>query len=187
MISPYIPLIFMGEEYAEENPFLFFISHNDETLIESVRAGRRAEFSAFHQPGTSPDPQSVETFESSKLNWDLLGVKKHRSMFKYYKRLIDFRKRSKVLSKLDKDGIHAEALKTQQVLIVKRWNVEETIFCILNFSAQSQLISEFIPLEASLIFNSQDIEIQSFEQHSASFKNITIPSQTLFIFSQNHV
>jgi len=185
--SPFIPLIFMGEEYAEENPFLFFVSHHDEKLIEAVRKGRQEEFSAFHQNGHPPDPQSIETFESSKLNWNLLHLDKHASMFEYYKELIALRKQSKVLGNLDRNCLDAQALIAEQTVILKRWNSEESIFCILNFSAESQIISEIIPKTASLIFNSQAHgNIQS-PPSSTTFKTITATAETLLIFSQSHV
>jgi maltooligosyltrehalose trehalohydrolase len=46
-LSPYIPLLFMGEEYGEDNPFYYFVSHSDKLLIEQVREGRKDEFKAF--------------------------------------------------------------------------------------------------------------------------------------------
>ncbi|WP_421943106.1 malto-oligosyltrehalose trehalohydrolase [Pedobacter sp.] len=186
-ISPFIPLIFMGEEYAEENPFLFFVSHKDHELIEAVRKGRKAEFSAFHQQGEAPDPQSSKTFESSKLNWEQLKLEEHKSMFAYYKRLIALRKHSKVLKNLDRDCIHAEALTTQQTIMLKRWNAEETLFCILNFSDQCQSISEFIPRNASLIFSSEEKIDEQFEALTNSLKTIIISPETLLIFSESHV
>ncbi|MDP9132517.1 MAG: malto-oligosyltrehalose trehalohydrolase [Nitrospirota bacterium] len=70
LLSPHLPLLFMGEEYGEEHPFQFFCSFSDSTLIENVRLGRRREFEAFHAQGVEvPDPQACETFEASRLTW----------------------------------------------------------------------------------------------------------------------
>ncbi|MCP9236075.1 malto-oligosyltrehalose trehalohydrolase [Lewinella sp. JB7] len=70
LLSPFTPLIFMGEEYGERNPFPYFVHHGDEALIEAVRKGRAAEFAAFQHDGhTVPDPQAEETFRSAKLSW----------------------------------------------------------------------------------------------------------------------
>ncbi len=70
LLSPFTPLIFMGEEYGERGPFPYFVHHGDEPLIKAVRKGRAAEFAAFHSPGhTVPDPQSEATFESAVLSW----------------------------------------------------------------------------------------------------------------------
>ena len=69
LLSPYLPLLFMGEEYGEENPFPFFCSFGDPELVEAVRAGRKKEFEAFTWQGEVPDPQGEETFASAKLSW----------------------------------------------------------------------------------------------------------------------
>ena len=72
MISPCVPLIWMGEEYGETRPFPFFSSFSEPGLIEAVRRGRREEFAAleFDWGKDIPDPQSAETFLSAKLQWD---------------------------------------------------------------------------------------------------------------------
>ncbi len=69
LLSPYSPLLFMGEEYGETRPFLYFVSHEDPGLIEAVRSGRRREFTAFGWPGEVPDPAAAGTFEASRLSW----------------------------------------------------------------------------------------------------------------------
>jgi maltooligosyltrehalose trehalohydrolase len=73
LLSPYVPLLFMGEEYGETNPFHYFISHGDAQLVEAVRKGRREEFAAFGWGDTVPDPQSETTFENSRLGSSRLG------------------------------------------------------------------------------------------------------------------
>jgi maltooligosyltrehalose trehalohydrolase len=70
LLAPYVPLLFMGEEYGEPQPFQYFCSFRDPTLIENVRAGRRREFEAFHKDGAAvPDPQAESTFAASRLSW----------------------------------------------------------------------------------------------------------------------
>jgi maltooligosyltrehalose trehalohydrolase len=66
LLSPHLPLLFMGEEYGETNPFLFFCSFGDRELIENVRHGRRRDYSLV---GEVPDPNSEATFQASKLSW----------------------------------------------------------------------------------------------------------------------
>ncbi|MDQ3702362.1 MAG: malto-oligosyltrehalose trehalohydrolase, partial [Chloroflexota bacterium] len=68
LLSPYVPLLFMGEEYGETNPFLYFVSHGDPALAEAVRQGRRREFETF--AGDVPDPQAEATFEASRPGWE---------------------------------------------------------------------------------------------------------------------
>jgi maltooligosyltrehalose trehalohydrolase len=70
LLSPFVPLLFMGEEYGEDAPFQFFSDHIDEEIATATREGRRREFAAFAQFGQEiPDPQSAGTFEASKLTW----------------------------------------------------------------------------------------------------------------------
>jgi maltooligosyltrehalose trehalohydrolase len=66
LLSPFIPLLFMGEEYGERAPFHYFIDHGDEALIEAVRKGRLAEFKPFGWKNIS-DPYAMDTFENSRL------------------------------------------------------------------------------------------------------------------------
>jgi maltooligosyltrehalose trehalohydrolase len=68
LLSPFIPLLFMGEEYGEPAPFQFFCDHIDEEIAVATREGRRAEFASFARfGGEIPDPQDVATFQRSKL------------------------------------------------------------------------------------------------------------------------
>lgn len=72
MLSPCVPLLWMGEEYGETRPFPFFCSFADPDLVAAVRRGRREEFAnlAFSWGDGIPDPQAIETFLSAKLQWE---------------------------------------------------------------------------------------------------------------------
>ena len=69
LLSPFVPMLFMGEEYGEPAPFQFFSDHIDEEIATATRDGRRREFAAFAEFAGEevPDPQDPETFERSKL------------------------------------------------------------------------------------------------------------------------
>jgi maltooligosyltrehalose trehalohydrolase len=69
LFSPYIPLVFMGEEYGEEKPFSFFCSFSDQHLIHAVREGRKREFQDLVQHGSLVDPQAESTFAAARLSW----------------------------------------------------------------------------------------------------------------------
>ena len=69
ILSPYVPLLFMGEEYGETNPFQYFIDHGDDRLVAAVRDGRRREFESFGWGSDVPDAQDDATFRRSKLDW----------------------------------------------------------------------------------------------------------------------
>ncbi|MGZ5285802.1 MAG: malto-oligosyltrehalose trehalohydrolase [Flavisolibacter sp.] len=140
MLSPYIPMLFMGEEWSEPNPFLYFVSHTDPDLAEAVRKGRQEEFADFFN-GTDlevPDPMATETFLTSKLQWDLLTEEPHRTLFNYYKDLIAFRKTQPALFNLDRQHLHVEVKKEQQLLILQRWHEDQHLICFLNFSTKQE-------------------------------------------------
>ncbi|MBU1124456.1 MAG: malto-oligosyltrehalose trehalohydrolase, partial [Candidatus Omnitrophica bacterium] len=98
IFSPFVPLLFMGEEYGEEAPFLYFVSHGDESLIQAVREGRKKEFSSFSWQGECPDPQAEKTFFDSRLNAALRNKGHHQALFGFYKKLIQLRKKIPALS-----------------------------------------------------------------------------------------
>lgn len=101
--SPYIPMIFMGEEYGDVNPFLFFESFKDPYLIEAVRNGRKREFS-FDENFKPKEPHEVETFIESKLNFDLLTNRENKFIFEYYQNLIALKKQ-KIIGNSDRNKI----------------------------------------------------------------------------------
>ncbi|HZG00138.1 MAG TPA: malto-oligosyltrehalose trehalohydrolase, partial [Chitinophagales bacterium] len=138
LTSPFLPLLFMGEEYGEPNPFQYFVSHTDLDLVEAVRKGRKAEFKEFHAQGEAPDPQSKETFERSKLQWETRDREPHRTMFAYYKHLVALRKKHNVLNKLNRWNLKATADEKTQVLTLCRWQDDEHLVCFLNFSKSNQ-------------------------------------------------
>ena len=70
LLSPYVPMLFMGEEYGETAPFLYFTDHGDPALIEAVREGRKREFLEIERHGDPPDAQAEETYQRSRLQWD---------------------------------------------------------------------------------------------------------------------
>jgi maltooligosyltrehalose trehalohydrolase len=92
LTAPYIPMLFMGEEWAASSPFLYFADHEDEELRRSVAEGRKQEFAAFGFDGDVPDPEERETYEESKLNWEELQDGKHAEMLIWVKRLIQVRR-----------------------------------------------------------------------------------------------
>ena len=97
LLSPYVPLIFMGEEYGETNPFQYFVNHGDEKLVNAVREGRRKEFEAFGWGDDVPDPQSEETFARSKLDWAKTTTSPHRELRALYRDLLRLRKEERAL------------------------------------------------------------------------------------------
>jgi maltooligosyltrehalose trehalohydrolase len=134
LLSPSIPMLFMGEEYGETAPFLFFISHGDAQLVESVRAGRKREFEGFLHQGEPPDPQAIETFESSKLNWDLRQVPPHRNLWLFYQQLLQLRTEHPALGCGDRENMEVSVLEAEGILKIRRWQQNQQVLCLFNVS-----------------------------------------------------
>jgi maltooligosyltrehalose trehalohydrolase len=96
ILSPFVPLVFMGEEYGEMAPFQYFTSHGDPDLAEAVRRGRKADFEAFDWQVEVSDPQAESTFARSKLNPDLMRDESHRTLLRFYKMLLRFRREHEI-------------------------------------------------------------------------------------------
>jgi maltooligosyltrehalose trehalohydrolase len=91
LLSGYVPLLFMGEEYGETHPFLYFVSHSDAALVEAVREGRRREFADFAWGGEVPDPQAVDSFTRSTLADEATRTPEQRAMQTLYGDLLALR------------------------------------------------------------------------------------------------
>ncbi|HVW12345.1 MAG TPA: malto-oligosyltrehalose trehalohydrolase [Mucilaginibacter sp.] len=141
MVSPFLPLLFMGEEWAASSPFQYFVSHTDKELIKAVQKGRREEFKEFHAEGEAPDPQSEETFYRSKLNWDEIANGPHQTMLNYYKALISLRKNNPVLKSNDRKNLKADADEQNKTLVLRRWSKDQQVLCLMNFSGERQAVA----------------------------------------------
>ncbi len=96
ILSSFVPLLFMGEEYGETAPFLYFTSHGDPELAEAVRRGRETEFARFKWHVEVPNPQAESTFAASKLNRALASQEPHRTLERFYKALLRFRRNQRL-------------------------------------------------------------------------------------------
>ncbi|NLL15211.1 MAG: malto-oligosyltrehalose trehalohydrolase [Fibrobacter sp.] len=134
LTAPYIPLLFMGEEFAADTPFQYFISHYDQDLVEAVRKGRAREFAQMHQGNQSPDPQDPQTFFRCKLDWGSLEAKKHQLIYQYYRQLINFRKTVPALKYLEKKNMEITGFHKEKVLVLNRWHESSSICAIMNLS-----------------------------------------------------
>jgi maltooligosyltrehalose trehalohydrolase len=137
-VSPFLPLLFMGEEFGETNPFQYFVSHTDKELAQAVREGRKREFAAFHMEGEAPDPVSDATFRQSKLQWDLCEKEPHRSLLDYYKKLIVLKKTHPALTNYDRDALAVDSFEEKQLIRVQRVSQGHHVVAILNFSKSPQ-------------------------------------------------
>jgi maltooligosyltrehalose trehalohydrolase len=124
----------MGEEYGEEAPFQYFVSHSDLGLIEAVRKGREEEFAAFEWEGEVPDPQDEKTFLRSKVNLGLRRNGSHGILLEFYKTLIRMRKEIPCLSHPGKKGTWIRPFHEEKAIIMERQYGEDRAICVFNFS-----------------------------------------------------
>jgi len=143
ILSSYIPLIFMGEEYDESAPFTYFMSFYDDKLIEAVRQGRAREFADFGWKEEPVDPWSKETFLKAKLNWQSRLKGESKAILSFYKKLIELRKTIPALSNLNKDSMHIGI--HDSVVSIKRYWQDSSIYILMNFDNQKlRKSSDFI-------------------------------------------
>lgn len=133
LLAPSLPLLFMGEEYGEPAPFLYFTSHSDPALAQAVRAGRRAEFEAWGGAAEVPDPQDEATFLRSKLSWQLRDEDSHRTLLEFYTELLRLRRTLPALAALSRDTTRVHAWEAERVLAVHRWSGANHAVAVFNF------------------------------------------------------
>ncbi len=93
LCSPFVPMLFQGEEWGAFTPFQYFTDHPDPELGRAVSEGRRREFAAFGwKPEDVPDPQDPATFERSKLDWAEPGTSPHAELLEWHRRLVALRR-----------------------------------------------------------------------------------------------
>ncbi|HEX4576084.1 MAG TPA: malto-oligosyltrehalose trehalohydrolase, partial [Edaphobacter sp.] len=131
LTAPFIPMIFQGEEFAASTPFLYFADHEDPEMARAVKEGRRGEFAAFGwNPLDIPDPEAVETFLRSKLNWDEVHEGVHEEMLEWYRRLIELRRGSASLNNGDPGQTKVRFDEERRWLVMERGAV--TVVCNLG-------------------------------------------------------
>ncbi len=136
MVSPFIPMLFMGEEYAEDSPFLYFISHGDEQLVEAVRKGRKREFRDFIKDANPPDPAAEETFNRSKLQWNFEKHAQKKQMLTFYQRLISIRKSEPLLMPGNRDHVSAQLDDSRKAILLWHKGKRESLLTVMNFSGE---------------------------------------------------
>lgn len=137
LMAPNIPLLFMGEEYGETAPFLYFVSHSDPELVEAVRRGRKAEFADFHLEGKFQDPLRQETFVKSQLQWQQRQQGQHQILLAWYRRLIQLRRTLPALKPLNHQQLEITWDEVNQLLQLHRWGDGNQILAMLNFKQQT--------------------------------------------------
>ncbi|WP_420149186.1 malto-oligosyltrehalose trehalohydrolase [Spirosoma sp.] len=138
LLSPYVPLLFMGEEYADEAPFFYFISHSDPKLIKLVQEGHKNDFAEFAGGSELPDPIEEATFRQSKLQWSTRSRGKHQTMLRWYQTLIEIRRSLPALQNVSKNDLRVTVL-GQAGFVMHRQTVDgqQQLLCLFNLSDET--------------------------------------------------
>ncbi len=145
LMSPYVPMLFMGEEYGDESPFYYFISHSDPELIKAVQEGRKEEFKAFVKPGDAyPDPQAEEIFNQSQLKWQKKDEGKHKVLLEWHKALIKLRRSHPALKNFNKECVTVEVLQQAGLILHRKEETGKKELLVL-FNVSSSDIAYFLP------------------------------------------
>jgi maltooligosyltrehalose trehalohydrolase len=136
LFSPFVPMLFQGEEWAASTPFLYFTDHQDPDLGDAVREGRRREFS--FQSSDVPDPQSPETAAASVLRWDERETSPHAGMLAWYRSLIKLRRTWPELAAGRRDDMSVQFDEDAATLWVHRGRL--SLYC--NFSQSTRTFPE---------------------------------------------
>ncbi len=133
LTSPFVPMLFMGEEYADPAPFRYFVSHTDPDLIDAVRTGRREEFAAFAWQGEAPDPQAPDTFDASRLDLSLARAGGHHTeLHACYRELIALRAELDLLRRPDAPDPDVVAVPGRQTLALHRRDGPRAVAVVIN-------------------------------------------------------
>jgi maltooligosyltrehalose trehalohydrolase len=158
LLSANTPLIFMGEEYGETNPFAFFCSFEDPGLIEAVRQGRKREFAelAFRWDGDIPDATIVETFERAQLSWQWENDTQRAGLRSLYQSLLKNRKNWSTPA--DREHFDARVFPSNEgspLLVINR-GPNRSLTAIANLSAESVTLPAGILIQREALLSTCD-------------------------------
>jgi len=157
LLAPQVPLLFMGEEHADDAPFPFFTSHSGAELIEAVRRGRAEEFRSFRWAGEPPDPQSEETFRSAVLHWDTRREGGHGQMLDLYRELLRLRRELPPLCDLAPDRVEIARTDDPAVVWLLRGDpASDTVLVCLHFGPEPRLLDVPFAGERTVLVDSAD-------------------------------
>jgi maltooligosyltrehalose trehalohydrolase len=144
LLAPYVPMLFMGEEYGEDVPFFYFVNYADENLKKAVIEGRIKEFENFNQEGEVEDPNSIETFNQSKIQWHKRNTSHYAKLLSWHRLLINLRKTSPVLKNFSKEDVSVDVIDEKGFVLYRASeDKQEKWMCLFNLSEET--ISYTVP------------------------------------------
>jgi maltooligosyltrehalose trehalohydrolase len=171
LMSPYVPMLFQGEEWGASTPFLYFTDHEDPALGRAVSEGRKREFAAFGwDPADVPDPQDPQVFHASKLDWSEMDREPHAGLLDWHRRLLGLRRATGGLGTCKIGDVRARVNEDQRWLTVHR----EGMTIVANISD----VPVDVPLEQEL----GEMLIASAEPEPSG-DSLKLPSESVAIYS----
>jgi maltooligosyltrehalose trehalohydrolase len=123
-------MLWMGEEYGERAPFLFFEDFSEQSIIDGAREGRRADYDFG---GVEPDdPHALATFEKSKLRWEQRGTPEGQSILRYVRALIALKRSGELGPRIGRDGVTVRGDAQSELIFIETPHT----LTVLNFAAQ---------------------------------------------------
>ena len=145
LLSPFVPLLFMGEEYGETAPFLYFTDHADPRLAAAVREGRRKEYPELARAGNVLDPQDEASFSRSRLRWELRERGHHRVLLELYRALITLRRELPALAQPDWEHAEVRAYEDAGVMFVHQRQGNDEVCLVFSFGDAAAEVSLPVP------------------------------------------
>jgi maltooligosyltrehalose trehalohydrolase len=154
LTSPFVPMLFQGEEWGASTPFLYFTDHQEPGLGAAVKTGRQKEFASFGwEPDKIPDPQDEKTILRSRLEWSEIATAPHHELLDWYRSLIKLRRRIPELrdGHIERTAVYID--EELQWLIMTR---SRRIWMVFNFAPVNQRIPCFGPGEKEILLTSEE-------------------------------
>jgi maltooligosyltrehalose trehalohydrolase len=173
LLSPYVPMLFQGEEWGASSPFQYFVDFRDDPrLADAVRVGRTQEFAAFGwNPQNVPDPTVVSTLINSRLKWEELARPEHSNMLEWYRSLIQVRRQIPQFTSGRRDQVDVRYDAERSWLAVNRGGC--IVVCNLSSATQT------VPLERArrqvLLFSKPAVELAD--------DGVVLPAESVAVLS----
>jgi len=170
LTSPFVPMLFQGEEWGAQTPFFYFTDYQEPELASAVREGRCREFAAFGwKPKDTADPQAKETFERSKLDWTEVSYNAHREILDWHQRLISLRNQEPALNEGDLSRVKCHYDEQARWLVVER----DAVSVVCNFAQQTRAIPVRAGEHRVVLASAAEIEV--------SKSQVVLPPESLAI------
>ncbi len=188
ILSPFIPLIFMGEEFMSDTPFLYFVDHGDTDLLQAIREGRKQEFAGIMSDHSPPDPDLFSTWQTSVLDWEIIHKPQHDTMLRWYKTLLALRRSWPQEIWCSHDHFQARTVDESAGLCLLHTMKNRRLLAFLNFSKTSFETACHEPGDWILILDSSSPEwlgSELLQSHSwDGISPLIIPGFSLAIYEE---